>query len=207
MLHRGRRVSITGKALSVSYLTNASASDTDTITIPAAAAAGDICVLFNSAIGLIFASNDDTPSGFTKIGTGTSGSRRYSLFYKKLVSGNPGASVTGLTDSSSLDILIFRPSKACTATGGDFGFQQTDGTPTSQTVTTGSKAAPCIALAFCRSNSAPTTFSTGTLDGQFVSTYSRVGYRIHNASPTDNTYGINDGGTRNALMTGWVALT
>lgn len=103
-------------AFAVNYVTSAN-STTNTITIPASAQVGDIAILID--YGYLTSTTAPTtviPSGWTSIVTAsntTSPAQRSCISYKTLVSGDPGASITGMnTTNMRKTMLIYRPTIA-----------------------------------------------------------------------------------------------
>lgn len=101
------------------FVTSATTS-TATIVIPATAAIGDVAILLDRAQASTAAAPAAvTPVGFTQQNTAanaTTTGLRISSTYKVLVSGDPGATITGMTGTASQTkvILIFRPSAPIT---------------------------------------------------------------------------------------------
>lgn len=92
-------------------------STSATITIPSSAQIGDIAVLFDVAYNSTStAPTSVTPSGFSSLQTpiGTSAitpATKTAIWYKTLVSGDPGSSLTGMSGTTSTQklLIIYRP--------------------------------------------------------------------------------------------------
>jgi hypothetical protein len=122
-------LSTTG-APDMTFITSATSS-VSTITIPSTAAVGDIAVLFDYST----TTTDTTPTGFTQVNTATTTGIRTSNSYKILVTGDSGASITGMAGTTRKIIAIFRPAttvRSVVATSS--GAQATTATPTNQTL-------------------------------------------------------------------------
>ena len=95
--HRLRRAPATAPAATGLYHVATAASDSSTITIPASAAAGDLAVLLD-ACDNPSAITDGVPAGWTLLKALTvTTSVRCNSSYKILASGDPGATITGMT--------------------------------------------------------------------------------------------------------------
>src|SRR5210317_1926593 len=88
------------------FVDSSTSTDSEDITIPSAASAGDIAVLFDSTATGTLA----TPSGWTNIYQ-QNATFETSVSYKILAGGDPGTSITGITDTvySIKTMLVFRP--------------------------------------------------------------------------------------------------
>ena len=202
---------VPGSVSSITFHASATA-DATTITIPATVQDGDFAVLFDFAGGSS-APSDVTPSGWTSnanlaglISGGLSWRSRIS--YRILTAALAGTSVTGMASGGSTAakvMLVFRPNVAAsTLTLGDPATGATSGNPASQTLTSGSGAAPLVALGFAAAYNNSPTFSTASpaFGGEVASgTVTRAGYKIYNSSPSNHTVDMNDLGTNNVLST------
>ena len=104
-------------AHSLSVVANTTSLAT-TIAIPASAAVNDIAILCDRSSGSTSLPNLVNPTGWTQIISGSatssfSGGVRSSIFYKQLVSGDPGSTITGMPAGGggtvSKIMLIVRP--------------------------------------------------------------------------------------------------
>ena len=191
LLHHNKRIS---------FVTSATTSGGSTITIPSSAAAGDLCIITNTA-GQIggTAPGAVTPAGFTNVVnfTGSDGftfSLRSMISWKILASGDPGSGVSGMGDSS-LTALVFRPDNftLSSITTSTPSTQGTSATPTNQTITLDAATAgrPLVSLAYYGSQNAVnssisggptyTTVSAGSTD---VVRYAALEELIESANST-----------------------
>ena len=101
----------------VTYV-DTSQSNASTITIPSTAQVGDLAVLYDFAVttGTV-APTSVTPSGWTLVGVSNVGltttpAMRGSIYWKFLVSGDPGSTITGMSGGTTNDkiMTIHRPS-------------------------------------------------------------------------------------------------
>lgn len=123
------------------YITN-STSTTSTITVPATAQAGDIAYLVDMSYNAsTTAPTTVTPTGWTAMNSSvnqtTTPACRGNTWYKILSSGDVGATVTGMSGTSSTQkmIMIYRPSLTPNASTYNGGSQQaTAAVPTNQTL-------------------------------------------------------------------------
>lgn len=169
---------------------NTSASSTSsTITIPAGAEIGDIAVLFD------YAGNSNTtipstvvPSGWTSVSnqsSNTTAATRAIVSYKKLVSGDPGASITGMNGGffNAKQILVFSPSSGIsTVTVAGLAETIADAAPAAQSVAAQTLNYVVIG---CASNRAYAPSWTSTWYDATLAQSSRkeFGYKLFNSSP------------------------
>jgi hypothetical protein len=187
----------------ITFITSASVSSTTpSIQIPAGAQVGDIVVVFNAA-ARFFTSTIPTkvvPSGFTEIRTTTysqfNGAIRTVCSYKKLVSGDPGSTITGMnSDNEYLIVFVFRSLLSNVTVQSSQG-EGTTSAPSAQTITSGSGVAPFIAFAhWYGSVSGPAINSNGGLQTT-TNSEQAAGYEIFNFyDPLSNIQvSMNDGG-------------
>lgn len=189
---------------SLSFITSA----TDTapgITIPATAAIGDLAVILNGAeAGSATAPSTVVPSGFTSARNDSlaiSPAVKGICSYKVLLSGDPGASVTGMTGSSSTRsiILIFRPNAPITSVSvvsANGSAISTD--PAAQTITTAAQVSPLVIIGHAFGSAIGVTPSgTLTTSGTVVNgatTTHAAAYEIQNSSPANRTWDMGDVG-------------
>ena len=156
---------------SLSFITSVT-STTSTITIPATAQIGDIVMLFDFAyITSTTAPTAAAPSGFSGFSKSsnsqtTSPACRSNVSYKKLVSGDPGSTITGMNSASMNKLLVvYRPNATINnlTISGQNG-QATASAPTNQTLTlTSTEGTWFVGYAmYCASGTITTRGSTTT---------------------------------------------
>lgn len=190
--------------VSLSYRTSAT-STSSSITIPSGAEVGDIAVLFD------FAGSSNTtiptsvvPSGFTsasnKSSSTTAGTRAI-VSYKKLVSGDPGASITGMNGGlfNTKRILIFSPSSPIsTIMLGDVQETITDSAPAEQTVS--SDDPPYLVIGAASTRSYTPSWTAAWYDDSFSQTRTLFAYKLFNASFDDVSIDFTAGGYSHACI-------
>lgn len=183
-------------ALSFTYLFNTS-STTTSHTVSSSAQAGDIAILHCSAQGS-GSYTGGTPSGWTEAtySRTTSGTGAvWGIFaYKVLVSGDVGATLTGLPgggQGQASTIVYYRPSKTINtvALGATAGNEATTGTPATQTQNvSGVNLPPNILLGGWIANAAVTTRSTTITMTEITektgNPYSYVKHKLYNVGDT-----------------------
>lgn len=215
----GRGSAAGAAPLDLSYLFS-TLSTTKSHTISSSAQAGDLAILFCSAVwgsGATFWAGDT--AGFTEIRAAQSGASlvhaRGLVGYKVLTSGDIGATLTNLVyaanaGSAYSGILYFRPSKPISSvtdvsTGGNQG---TTAAPTGQTIGVSTDNDPAyVAFASYLSNTNPTRGSGVTMTETTIANitghrhYSK--HKIYNVGNTLNNISITmtDGGN-NVLQSG-----
>jgi hypothetical protein len=97
----------TGGLLNTITIATTATSTLSTITIPATAAVNDIAILFDTSTTI----TNTVPSGWTNISQSSMTGIRTNISYKRIVSGNPGSSVTGMAGSTRKVMLIIRGSE------------------------------------------------------------------------------------------------
>ncbi|CAB4154487.1 hypothetical protein UFOVP647_5 [uncultured Caudovirales phage] len=138
-----------------------------TTTIPATANVGDIVLLFDMAVSSAIPS-EVVPTGWTKIISITSNSTndwRYTLSYKKLVSGDPGSNITAQSATTGSKLMLIYKTNFSTVTLSAVNNQSNSasGTLTNQTLTMSSVNGPMLGIAAYTSiSSLPTNSSTVT---------------------------------------------
>jgi len=174
------------------------ASSTSTIVIPATAAVGDVALLFDTSTTV----TNTVPSGFSDAGNSISTTGiRTNISYKQLVSGDPGATITGMAGTTKKILLILRVNNAGMG-GVNFGFlnaQATTTAPTTQTLTVTNRPAPLLQLGVYSSTGtvltrgfstgSPTEYSSGT--NLYVKLQS---YQLGD-TPAASNISMSDGGT------------
>ena|SRR3990167_277358 len=187
-------------------------SSSSTIVIPATAAVGDLAVLFDFALRTTGVP-DVIPTGWTGLVTDTNGDNtRIRCSYKKLVSGDPGATITGLTAAGTANklMLVFRPSfTIVTITPSTWLAEATEGNPASQLVAASSQAPPLVVCGGAAIISGTAAFSTASpaFDAEIASANGDiiVGYKIYNNAPQDHTIDMNDI-QQNGLASGYLVV-
>jgi Concanavalin A-like lectin/glucanases superfamily len=178
---------------------HASATSTaSTITIPATAATGDYAVLFDVST----TTTNTIPSGWTSIvGTTTTGIRT-NVSYKRLLSGDPNTSVTGMAGTTRKIMLIVKgDTDLLSVSLSTPGSQATTATPTNQTISSTGQVTPTIFFAVYAATGSistrgwtggsPTEYSSVSTSGIYVKalTYGQ------NTTPANATISMSDGGT------------
>ena len=120
------------------------------ILIPAAAQAGDLCILFDSALG---DPNQVPPAGFTLIAFGENSID--GVFSYRQLTANQGGTLAygqnGNDDYRAKVMMIFRPDIPVTISTGVFqGTMNTDGDPPEMTVNTSAMTNSGVAIAIAR---------------------------------------------------------
>lgn len=218
--------SITSAAKRATFIASAT-SDLATITIPSSAAANDLAVLIQKGGSAAGAPSDVTPSGWSSINDGATtlnttvgGSTRTSWKAKKLSSGDPGTSVTGMDavgGSSNRDdkiLLVFRPNFSWTSI--DFilcNQQPTTGDPSAQTLDPSGEVPPVILLGSASVGLSSSSTVSGTLategahiamsDGLSLDAY----YLIQNSALASKTLDMTDSGNLNILQSAIIGFT
>lgn len=205
--------------LSTLTFVDSAISSTSSITVPGTALAGDIAVLISWArqSGV---PTDSTPSGWTKPPGATasfdgagSNDCRISVFYKVLVSGDISASVSTIVGSSANAsvMFVFRPDATISAvTPSTFNAQATENNPSSQNVAASGQPAPLLVIGGVGCNGTA-AFSTASpaFDSTVVNASAILigGYNIYNSSPADHSIDMNDLGTTNGLISGYIRVS
>lgn len=170
----------------LSFDTSAS-STSSTITIPAGAAVGDIAVLFDYA-GSFLTTSTVVPSGWTSVSnlsSNTGYGTRAIVSFKKLLSGDPGSTITGMNGGFFNDkqILIFSPNSTITTiTVAGLAETIADAAPAAQSVAAQTLNYVVIG---CASNRVYQPIWTSTWYDETFSQSSRkqFGYKLFNTSP------------------------
>jgi hypothetical protein len=179
-----RQILISNKRVNIApanttfYEVSKSTSLTSTITIPTSSAVNDFALLVN------FGANpqpaDTTPSGWTQIQTtadATGVGHRISSFYKYLVSGDIGATLTGYSSGSEGMVLFVFRNVGWTfipyALAGGLQAQSTLGDPTQQTITPISNKNMSVGVKYTYGGTS--AFSTNPFDSTEIVTDGVVG--------------------------------
>jgi hypothetical protein len=146
------------------------ATNLATITIPAAAAVGDIAILFDrrNTTSAAFV----TPSGWTTIATRFVSTNNVSISYKVLTAGDPGLTITGQGPVARKTLVVYRPSTAITTATLITNTQS--GNPSATTTAaanltqdlTAETQRPILAYAFWSQGAASTFTRTSTLTAE-----------------------------------------
>ncbi len=203
------------------YVDSTNSNNSADIVVPSGARDGDIAVLFD-AVNNSSAPPPSlvTPSGWTTVVNSTFDNSRYAVSYKKLGSGDPGATITGMTSNNGKIklMLVFRPgSPVSSISTPTFGTEFTNSNPSSQTVSASGQAAPLIVLggAGVFGASAPAfTTASPAFDGEVALARSlsgqyslRMGYTLYGSSPSDHSIDKGDDGSANILWSGYLKLS
>lgn len=202
---------------SVSFVASA-ASTGQSVTIPAGAQANDIAVLCNLAWGSVSVPTIARPSGWTQLAAGSvAGDLTTAVTsYKKLVGGDAGSSITGMTTgggSSEYDnlMLVFRGNIAISSvTPSTWNAESTAGNPALQTVSAEGQTAPLVVIGFAAKGQSTAAFSTASpaFDATVSNGDSDIigGYKIYNSSPANHSIDMNDLGMHNHLHSGYLKV-
>jgi hypothetical protein len=198
--------------LSVRSITNSSGA---TISIPATAQIGDVAVLLDFSTSNTTAASAVTPSGWTQLRTDTVNAAtavRASTCYKILVSGDPGATVTGMTGGTSTRkmLLIIRNTRKITSvTVGSSNGAASENDPSAQTISVSSVSPSLVLIAHYASSSAvnPRTTSSTMTEVVGSSTNQYCLYSIINKrdAAANVTVDMTDNGT-NALQSFYLKI-
>ena len=178
---------------------HASATSTaSTITIPAAAATGDYAILFDTSTTV----TNTIPSGWTSINGVTTTGIRTNISYKRLVSGDPNTSVTGMAGTTRKVMLIIKGnSDLLSNTLSTPGSQATTAVPTNQTISTSNVNTPAVFFAAYASTGAITTRGWSGGSPSEYSSFSTSGIYVkalvygRGTTPATATISMSDGGT------------
>ena len=197
---------------SISATVLSASSTTSTIVIPAAAAIGDLAVLFDYAEGSGLPT-DVVPTNWTGLVTATVDNFRIRCSRKVLVGGDPGATITGMNGSVGNDkvMLVFRPSSAiATVTPSTWLAEVTLGNPASQAISASGQAVPIIVFGCAAINGGTAAFSTASpaFDAEVAKAQADIiaGYKIYNSGPANHTIDMNDLGDSNGLASGYLIV-
>ena len=198
--------------ISVSSVSNSAAN---TIVIPATSQAGDVAVLLDFAVSSTTAAGAVTPSGWTQIRTdliNATTAVRASVCYKILVSGDIGASITGMSGGTSTRkmLLILKNNRKVTqVTVGSSNGAASDLDPSAQTIAVAGVIPSMVLIAHYASSSAvnPRTTSKTMTEVMGSSTNQYCLYSVVNSrSLAQNiTVDMVDNGT-NALQSFYLKL-
>lgn len=195
-------------AQGLTFVTSA-ISTGSTIVIPSDAAIGDLAILFDHAENDHFYPDLVTPTGWTAINNVNAyvSIRKAALSRKKLVSGDPGATITGMNGNlvNRKVIAVFRPNNAIgTVTTYDSNTEGTWTAPASQVLETQTAPYVAIGATWCDSIPAWTAWNDGTVDNDY---YTRLAYKVYNSSPANVTVALAEYGEDNILASCIVKVT
>lgn len=187
-------------------------SNTSTITIPASAQAGDLAVMYDFALGTIFAPASAVPSGWTSPIDEPASLMRGAVSYRILTSGNPGSTIAGMNGAGrnrKIMRVLRGGSPVTSVTAGDWTQDLSPGGVGPLTVTAAPAATPLIVIAFAASENDVDSFASSpafdTVNGVSVT---RSGYKNY-ASGTASNHTINsaDRGDSNGLSAGYFQIS
>jgi hypothetical protein len=174
----------------LTFITSAESS-TSTITIPATAKAGDLAVYMEQTVSASLPT-DVTPTGFLDIVKGNLSTVRANTSYKVLGSSDPGASLTGMSGTSSTLklLLVFRPNipKIRVVGIGTPASELNGADPSAQSILSGGQIVPVIAICHFGKGTA------GVWTGQSFSP-TRAGVVQHSAGSQECWYKIYNAGS------------
>jgi len=185
----------------------------NTITGPAGIQAGDLLVLWDVAANA-GATTPTTvvPTGFTSIANLVTDVEVRSILSTKIADGSEAsASLTGMNGNSENNkaLYVFRGNvPILTATPTDVATEGQNGNPAAQTVNASGATVPLVVLAGYYTAGAavdPRTF-TPAKDGEVnPEAWMYLAYKLYNAAPADVTVDMDDEGTRNVLVSCYLA--
>jgi hypothetical protein len=195
------------KPLSFTYRAQAN-SAASTVVIPSGTVIGDIIILFDKAINSTGEPTTVVPTDFTQIDLGFNGVRKHIVSYKVAVSGDPGATITGMngTSANRKMIVVIQPSATIKDLAiNDKASEQTDGTPTNQVANASAEVNPTLVLGFYGQQAATSQSMSPSADGTVSNdTVNYIRYKIYNSSPQDVTVSEGDGGLSNYLCSFYI---
>lgn len=191
----------------VNYFTTTFTTGTS-ITIPSTSQVGDLCIIHNQAGVALGTCTPVTPAGFTNVvntgGSDGSQNQRMMVSYKVLVSGDPGSTVSGMTQGPpTARLMIFRPANftLSSITTSTVSQQTTPSKPTNQTIVLGAESVkrPLISWASFGANSKTVSGASVTGGPTYTTlthSYGLVSYAILNEgqNSTDSTVSMSDNG-------------
>lgn len=193
-------------------ITNGSSNS---LVLPTDIQNNDIGILLEGATALSSPPADAIATGFSGLVTTTGTTIRIRASYKKLTTGDAGATMsTGLngTTGNAKNFLLFRPGKSYTTiTPSTWLAQVTDGDPTAQTIAASGQVAPliCIAKTSVQLSTPALSFSPAADDTLFPASTQAVAYKLFQAgaSPVNITTDATDAGNVNTLLSGYLRLS
>ena len=209
-LYRGVAEAYSAFSIATWSYVDSSTSTNGTIRIPTSAAIGDLCVLYDVTVN----ASRTTPTGFTTI-LSTNSVFENVFSYKVLVSGDPGAFLSGSSGVNAYTVkimMVFRPSTAVTITTGTLQSTiETSGNPAAITVNTSAITESGVAIGVAKIYNSSAINASGTGNWNATSVYHRstnstparaaMFYKLQNAgSLTNPTLDIPDQGSYNTLL-------
>lgn len=210
-----------GPTLALTFVA-VSTSATNTVTSPSGIQAGDLIVIFDTAYNGSSQPGTVIPSGFTngKLYTGLNGRYFKSLISHKIAVGNESSTVfSGMNSTSEVKCCwVFRPSQPIVSVtyAPTWGEETTSANPNPQSTTdaanqsggslliVGAGQALDVDPVFVTESPA---FDGTNVSGTGSTIHGRFGRKIYNDSPQDHTIDMNDQGTFNGLLIGWINVT
>jgi len=189
--------STTLSAVTNVYFNGQATSTASTITMPNSAKVGDIAILFDTST----TTTNTIPSGWTSVTGVTTTGIRQNISRKTLVSGDLGATITGMAGTTRKVLLVFTPNgPVTTLTVSTPTTQATTATPNNQAVTAGASPSTTPVISFwCGSSTgSPVVTLAGTTQVSSISTSGVVAaFRQWNQgeTPANQTATMNDSGT------------
>lgn len=198
---------ITAGTLEAVQTVASSTSTSSTIAIPSSAMIDDYAILFDFSTSTTLT----VPSGFTQITTSTTTGIRSTVSYRKLTTGQPGTTITGMAGTTSKVLLIVRGNTTINSITISTPTQQaTTAAPTNQTISMSGQAAPIMGFAHYTANAAVTTRNSDAISAvtteynaginQYVKTFA---YNAYYWTPTNVVISTTDVGT-NALQSFYI---
>jgi hypothetical protein len=207
---------VSAGALSYSFVGITTANATTTVTVPTLVA-GDIIIIFDrTRNGNTVIPTAVTPSGYTNIYNFGAASAtigyRVMIHWKTAVSGDSGATVTGVNAAASNKIaLVYRFNQALTtATYTSTGAQATDNAPTNQSLNLASVTGPYVAISHYGGTGSPTHTPTAGMT-RFYSPTTAARTNIwestsSSVSFSNQTITLTDGGSQ-VLTSGYITFS
>ena len=197
-------------AQGLTYVSSATSTGS-TIVIPSDAAIGDLAILWDAAENDPFSPSAVIPSGWTgmnNIASYTTAIIARTLTNRKnLVSGDPGATITGMNGNVSNRklMVVLRPNIGIGSTATlNVAEEAIDTAPTDQVKSTQTTPYVVIGGSYC--DVAP-AFSAAWYDQQFTNNNLLAGFKIFNSDPASITINLSTYGTDNTLVSCSVTVT
>jgi len=185
-------------AVTAVSLIDGATSTASTIAIPAYAFVNDYAFLFDYSTTTTLT----VPSGWTQITTSTTTGIRSTISYKKLISSDLGATITGMAGTTRKILVIVRPNGPVTTVTLSTPTQQaTTAVPTNQSIAMLSQTRPLMGFAHYSSTGAITTRTGAGNTREFTSATNQYvkTWTYNSSTAASQTIGMSDGGT-NALQ-------
>ena len=203
-----------GGVVGLSFVDSATSLNSDAITVPGTAAVGDIAILFDVAVNLSTTTPTNVvPSGWSSLTTyahNSSAFFRNTISYKKLASGEPGSSVTGMNDDNEAKVMLIFRANESTLTAFDIDTDDGITALTAQTITSSGGTVPLIALGMKTSYGGSVATLTG-FDGAVTPGNSNIeltaGYSTQTETAANVTASTVDDGNQQSLVSMYVQLS